>query len=34
MVRWVCCLLYNGDINFGKHNKVDVNSVTHLVGSV
>ena len=26
--------LYNGDINVGTHNKVDVNSVTHLMDSV
>lgn len=26
--------LYNGDINVGTHNKVDVNSVTHFVGTV
>lgn len=26
--------LYGGDINFGKHSKVDVNSIIHLVGSV
>lgn len=26
--------LYKGDVNVGMHNKVNVNSVTHLVGSV
>jgi hypothetical protein len=26
--------LYNGDINVGIHNKVDVDSITHLVDSV
>lgn len=26
--------LYKGDVNVGTHNTVNVNSVTHLVGSV
>lgn len=28
------CFLYNGDINVGTNNKIDVNNVSHLVDSV